>query len=74
MKWNDTSTDAPRNKQEVLIMVNGDYYMAIYNLPRNIYTLRDHPDVFFKPAENRICWTEVKTDFATKEKEDANSL
>lgn len=60
MKWKNASIDdPPKNNQDLLIVVNGVYYVAYYCMPRNIYCLKDFPEVFFKPDECLIYWSEA---------------
>jgi hypothetical protein len=59
MNWNNASVDAlPADGQEVLMSVDGVYYIGIYKSHEQIFKLKDQPDQHFKLTEYRIYWTE----------------
>jgi hypothetical protein len=57
IQWHNADENVlPKDKQRVLISVNGIYYFTIYDLKMNIFRLRENPKKYFKPDENEICW------------------
>jgi hypothetical protein len=58
MKWFNASKDSlPRHEQEVLISVNGIYYVAHYDSTANAFRLKDQPSDYFQIGEYVIYWT-----------------
>ena len=61
MKWNNATFDTlPDHGQEVLICVQGVYYIAIYDTSRNGFKLRNEPTQVYNPKEVLIYW--ISTD------------
>jgi hypothetical protein len=59
MKWKNALIEKPpQNDQEVLISVDGVYYIARYDAFQNVFKLRDSPEVHFSSDNNLVYWTE----------------
>jgi hypothetical protein len=55
MKWNNALRDAPPvHNQEVLISVEGVYYVTTYDAGKNWYVLRDDKRQHFEPSERNV--------------------
>ena len=59
MKWYNAQRDTlPKDKQTVLISVNGVYYIAVFDKEGNNFSLKDRPSLQFNADEYLIYWTE----------------
>jgi hypothetical protein len=57
MKWNNANVDnLPSHGQEVLICVDGVYYIAVYDTPNNSFMLNNRSRQVYNPKEVLIYW------------------
>jgi hypothetical protein len=62
MRWNNAERDdLPAHNEEVLICVNGVYYITIYNSIENNFYLKEEPDTFFTIGKQSIYWTQFES-------------
>jgi hypothetical protein len=60
MKWNNAGRDKPlKDRQKVLISVNGIYYDAVYDAQENTYLPVKFSRIVFSPKEHQIYWTNL---------------
>jgi hypothetical protein len=62
MNWKNVSRDkSPDDGQQVLLSVDGVYYLTIYHKPSNTYQLKDQAGQFFSPGESpAMYWLEIE--------------
>jgi hypothetical protein len=61
MKWKSAhKSELPKNGEQILISVDGIYYLAVYEAELGLFRPRGERNVFFNPLENLIYWTEVE--------------
>jgi hypothetical protein len=48
--------EPPRHGQEVIICVNGVYYLAVYHAESDCYRLSDPSEIIFDPKQYLIYW------------------
>jgi hypothetical protein len=59
MKWKNAQKDTlPKAGDEVLISVNGIYYISVYNASGNLFIVNDTTATEFSADEHLIYWTE----------------
>jgi hypothetical protein len=59
MKWKNAIIDKPpQSGQDVLICVNGVYYIATFDSEIPVFKLKEEPTASFDPNEHLIYWTE----------------
>jgi hypothetical protein len=59
MKWNNAQRDElPGDQEQVLISVNGVYYIAVYDATERKFRLRDEWESSFAADDYLIYWTE----------------
>jgi hypothetical protein len=46
----------PQNGQDIIICVNGIYYLAVYDAGSDTYKLSYEPGTVFDPRESLIYW------------------
>jgi hypothetical protein len=52
MEWKNVHRDSPPGHgQEILLSVDGIYYITQYDSEKNVYRLRDEPLSYFSPAD-----------------------
>jgi hypothetical protein len=60
MKWFNADRDhLPSHEQEVLISVNGIYYMAYYDSTIKAFRLKEEPSDYFQVGGHYIYWTSL---------------
>jgi hypothetical protein len=60
MNWNNAQKDKlPLHEQEVLVSVDGIYYITTYDSSQKIFRLKESPETFFTPEEKVIYWTDI---------------
>ena len=61
MKWYNAEKDElPSHNEEVLISVNGVYYITVYNRTEDHFYLKEQPDTFFSVGHVPIYWTQFE--------------
>lgn len=65
MKWNNSRRDPlPSDQQEVLISVNGIYYIAHYDHADGHFRVKLGPtkgeEIIFQKTEHQIYWTQLE--------------
>jgi hypothetical protein len=59
MKWYNAQRDElPSDGQQVLVSVNGVYYITVFDEKEKKFRLRDQQQTFFHADEYLIYWTE----------------
>lgn len=59
MKWVHVQTDKlPKDKQSVLLSVNGIYYEAEYSGKENLFLCKKHENISFSPKFDNFYWTD----------------
>jgi hypothetical protein len=59
MKWKNAVTDGPpQDKEQVLISVEGVYYIATYHAPDRLFRVYDQIAGYFFIDKQLIYWTE----------------
>jgi hypothetical protein len=55
MTWKNVHSDEPpAHGQQVLLAVDGAYYVTHYDAVKNVYRLHEDPDSYFSPADNSV--------------------
>ena len=60
MKWKSPGRESlPEDKQEVLISVEGVYYVAVFDAVKTLFRVEEElKETVFRPEDQRIFWSE----------------
>jgi hypothetical protein len=62
MHWNNSQVDGlPKDREEILISVDGVYYIAMYDEEKKLFRVEnEQKETFFRVNEQVIYWTEYR--------------
>jgi hypothetical protein len=56
--WNNASVDPPpKDEEEVVVCINGVYYLAVYDAENNCYRRKLQSGESFDPTQATIYWS-----------------
>jgi hypothetical protein len=75
LKWKNVHIDRlPLDGQEVLLTVEGVYYMTRYDAAKEVFRLKDEPHSYFSVADKQLMyWLEMGEPEAPADKRDMPS-